>query len=34
MFLVVALLIWLSNVSLSGWYVIKEFLLRRKQQVV
>ena len=34
MFLVVALLIWLSNLSLSGWYVLKEFLLRRKQQVV
>jgi len=34
MFLVVALLMWLSNVSLSGRYVLKEFLLRRKQQAV
>nr|MDA3939848.1 hypothetical protein [Spirochaetia bacterium] len=32
--LVVAIIIWLSNLSPSGWYVIKEFLLRRKQQIV
>lgn len=35
MFLVGALILWLSNLSsLSGWYVLKEFLLRRKEQLV
>jgi len=35
MFLVATLLLWLSNLSsLSGWYVLKEFLLRRKEQLV
>lgn len=34
LFLVAALLFWLSNLSPAGWYVLKEFLLRRKQQVV
>ncbi|MCK5674463.1 MAG: hypothetical protein KAH95_13875 [Spirochaetales bacterium] len=33
-FLAAALLFWLSNLSLSGWYILKEFLLRRKQQAV
>ncbi len=33
-FLVAALLFWLSNLSPAGWYILKEFLLRRKQQVV
>ncbi len=34
MFLAAALLFWLSNLSPSGWYILKEFLLRRKQQAV
>ncbi len=33
-FLVVALIVWLSNLSLSDWYGFKELVLRRKQQVV
>ncbi len=32
--LVLAIIVWSSNFSPSGWYVFKEFLLRRKQQVV
>jgi hypothetical protein len=32
--LVVSILFWLSNFSPSAGYVLKEFLLRRKQQVV
>lgn len=34
MILVASLLFWLSNLSPSGWYILKEFLLRRKQQAV
>ena len=33
-FLVLSLVLWLSNLSPSGWYDLKEFMLRRKQQVV
>jgi hypothetical protein len=32
--LVLVLVFWLSNLSPSGWYVLKEILLRRKQQIV
>ena len=35
MILVASLLFWLSNISsLSDWYLFKEFLLRRKEQLV
>lgn len=34
MFLVLALIVWLSNLSPSDWYGFKELVLRRKQQVV
>ena len=33
-FLVLALIVWLSNLSPSDWYGLKELALRRKQQVV
>ncbi len=33
-FLGLLLILWLSNLSPSGWYSLKEIVLRRKQQVV
>ena len=34
MFLVLALIVWLSNLSPSEWYGFKDLVLRRKEQVV
>ena len=33
-FLVLVLIVWLSNLSTSDWYGFKDLVLRRKQQVV